>query len=68
MNIVCSTCLTDTTGRSRFLAKIGHVYSKIIVNLDTLERSFETCAMFRPASTGLDHALVIARFQATTNV
>ena len=34
--------------------------SELIVNLLTLERSFETCATFRPASTGLDHALVVA--------
>ena len=33
---------------------------KLIVHLLTLERIFETCAMFRPASAGLDHALVVA--------
>ena len=26
-------------------------------NLFTLEQIFETCAMFQPASTGLDHAM-----------
>ena len=29
----------------------------LIVNLLTLELMFETCATFRPASTGLDHPL-----------
>ena len=29
----------------------------LIVNLLTLELMFETCAKFRPASTGLDHPL-----------
>ena len=48
-------CLCDLIG-CFFMRRKRTWRLQLLVNVLTLERVFETCATFRPASTDLDHA------------